>query len=99
MSRLVTAIWAGFYGYWVLAAAHGKSKGKGAARAEAPGSYLVHTILVLGAAKGVRHLKSKSGDSVPDTFGPTRLTPLGLPARRDAPATLQRKDGRRHDSW
>jgi protein-S-isoprenylcysteine O-methyltransferase Ste14 len=43
MSGLVTAIWAGFYGYWVVAAAHGK--GKGAARAEAPGSYLVHTIL------------------------------------------------------
>jgi protein-S-isoprenylcysteine O-methyltransferase Ste14 len=45
MSGLVTAIWAGFYGYWVLAAAHGKGKEKGAARAEAPGSYLVHTIL------------------------------------------------------
>lgn len=45
MYSLVTALWAGFYGYWVLAA--GKGERKRAARAEVSGSYLVHTTFFL----------------------------------------------------
>jgi protein-S-isoprenylcysteine O-methyltransferase Ste14 len=45
MTGLLTAVWAGFYGYWVLAAAKGRHERE--ARAEASRSYMVHTTLFL----------------------------------------------------
>jgi protein-S-isoprenylcysteine O-methyltransferase Ste14 len=43
MSGLLTVIWAGFFGYWALAAA--RSEHKRATRVEASGGYLVHAAL------------------------------------------------------